>query len=179
MSVKIRMKRLGAAKRPFYRIVVADSRRSTRGRFIEELGFYNPISNPRMFSVDADKANAWMSDGARPSKTVARLFKEYGVYDAEGLVQKGLDEESRRAVQEAKEKERAKREAEEEKIQQEEIAKEQAAAEKAAAEAAAAEEAAKAEEAEEAEEENEAEAEEASADEGEEKEEAPAEDSEN
>lgn len=138
MSVKIRMKRLGAAKKPFYRIVVADSRRSTRGRFIEEIGYYNPISNPRMFSVDADKAKAWMADGARPSETVAKLFKEYGVYDAEGMVQEGIDEASRRAVQEAKAKERAKRDEEEEKAEQEALAKEQAEAEKAAAEAAAA-----------------------------------------
>lgn len=137
MSVKIRMKRLGAAKKPFYRIVVADSRRSTRGRFIEEIGYYNPIANPRMFSVDADKAKAWMADGARPSQTVSKLFKEYGVYEAEGMVQEGLDEASRRAVQEARAKERAKLDEEAEKAEQEALAKEQAALEKAAAEAAA------------------------------------------
>lgn len=136
MSVKIRMKRLGAAKKPFYRIVVADSRRSTLGRFIEEIGYYNPIANPRMFSVDADKAKAWMADGARPSQTVSKLFKEYGVYEAEGMVQEGLDEASRRAVQEARAKERAKLDEEAEKAEQEALAKEQAAAEKAAAEEA-------------------------------------------
>ncbi len=89
MSVKIRMKRIGATKRPFYRIVVADSRRATDGRFIEELGFYNPISDPRMFRIDADKVKSWIANGAQPSKTCDRLFKEYKVYESEGLVEDG------------------------------------------------------------------------------------------
>ncbi len=89
MSVKIRMKRIGATKRPFYRIVVADSRRATNGRFIEELGFYNPISDPRMFRIDADKVKNWIANGAQPSKTCDRLFKEYKVYDSQGLVEDG------------------------------------------------------------------------------------------
>lgn len=93
MAVKIRMKRLGAKKSPFYRIVVADSRRARNGRFIEEIGFYNPISEPRMFRVDADKVKTWISNGAQPSDTVKRLFREYGVMEAEGVVAKGLSTE--------------------------------------------------------------------------------------
>lgn len=95
MSVKIRMKRLGAKKKPFYRIVVADSRRARNGRFIEELGFYNPVSEPRMFRVDADKAKEWIGNGAQPSETVAKLFKEYGVFDTEGVVAIGIEEQKK------------------------------------------------------------------------------------
>lgn len=95
MSVKIRMKRIGASKRPFYRIVVADSRRATNGRFIEELGFYNPISDPRMFRIDADKVKAWIANGAQPSKTCNRLFKEFKVYDSEGLVEEGCSNQAK------------------------------------------------------------------------------------
>lgn len=95
MAVKIRMKRLGAKKAPFYRIVVADSRRARNGRFIEEIGFYNPVSEPRMFRVDADKVKAWMANGAQPSDTIKRLFREYGVMEAEGVVASGLSTESK------------------------------------------------------------------------------------
>ncbi|MBY0584354.1 30S ribosomal protein S16 [Murdochiella sp. Marseille-P8839] len=93
MAVKIRMKRLGAKKAPFYRIVVADSRRARNGRFIEEIGFYNPVSEPRMFRVDADKVKAWIANGAQPSDTIKRLFREYGVMEAEGVVASGLSTE--------------------------------------------------------------------------------------
>lgn len=82
MSVKIRLKRMGAKKSPFYRIVVADSRRARDGKFIEELGYYNPLTNPKTVKVDAEKANAWIATGAKPSDTVNRLFKENGVYEA-------------------------------------------------------------------------------------------------
>lgn len=95
MAVKIRMKRLGAKKAPFYRIVVADSRRARNGRFIEELGFYNPISEPRMFRIDADKVKYWVSNGAQESETVKRLFKEYGVFEAEGTLSFGISEEKK------------------------------------------------------------------------------------
>ena len=81
MAVKIRMKRIGAKKKPFYRIVVADSRAPRDGRFIEEIGYYNPISNPKVFKVDAEKAMKWMQTGAKPTETVARLFKVYNVAD--------------------------------------------------------------------------------------------------
>lgn len=81
MAVKIRMKRIGAKKKPFYRIVVADSRAPRDGRFIEEIGYYNPISNPKVFKVDAEKAMKWIQTGAKPTETVARLFKVYNVAD--------------------------------------------------------------------------------------------------
>lgn len=82
MAVKIRMKRIGSKKRPFYRIVVADSRAPRDGRFIEELGYYNPLSNPKVFKVDAEKAEKWMATGAKPTETVAKLFKSYNVSEA-------------------------------------------------------------------------------------------------
>lgn len=91
MAVKIRMKRLGTKKRPFYRIVVADSRRARDGRFIDQLGFYNPVSEPKMFRVDADKAKQWIKDGAQPSDTVSRLFREYEVLTNEGVILSGVD----------------------------------------------------------------------------------------
>ena len=90
--VKIRMKRMGSKKRPFYRIVVADSRRARDGRFIEELGYYNPVSEPKQFKVDSKKAKDWIFKGAQPSTTIKRLFKEYGVLedDAEDIVEVNL-----------------------------------------------------------------------------------------
>lgn len=79
MAVKIRMKRLGAKKRPFYRIVVADSRAPRDGRFIEEIGYYNPISEPKMFKVDQEKVSSWIANGAKPTETVAKLFKKFEI----------------------------------------------------------------------------------------------------
>ncbi len=81
MAVKIRMKRLGAKKKPFYRIVVADSRSPRDGRFIEEIGYYNPVSTPKEFKVDAEKAAKWIQTGAKPTETVAKLFKEHNVLE--------------------------------------------------------------------------------------------------
>ena len=81
MAVKIRLKRIGAKKKPFYRIVVADSRSPRDGKFIEEIGTYNPVTEPKQFSVDAEKALKWLSNGAKPTDTVERLFKNNGVYD--------------------------------------------------------------------------------------------------
>ncbi|HCX65012.1 MAG TPA: 30S ribosomal protein S16 [Eubacteriaceae bacterium] len=81
MSVKIRMKRIGAKKKPFYRIVVADSRAPRDGKFIEELGYYNPVSEPVEFKVDSEKAQKWLKDGAQPSDTVKALFKKNGVIE--------------------------------------------------------------------------------------------------
>lgn len=95
MAVKIRMRRLGAKKKPFYRIVVADSRRTRDGRFIEEIGFYNPVSEPKMFRVDADKAKEWIKNGAQLSDTVSRLFKEYEVLTTEGTVASGIEEQKK------------------------------------------------------------------------------------
>ena len=79
MAVKIRLKRMGAKKAPFYRIVVADSRSPRDGRFIEEIGYYNPMEEPKVVKVDADKAKDWISKGAKPTDTVKTLFKKHGV----------------------------------------------------------------------------------------------------
>lgn len=77
--VKIRLKRLGARKRPYYRLVVADSRSPRDGRFIEELGTYDPISNPATLRIDAEKVRAWMSRGAQPSDTARSLLEQQGI----------------------------------------------------------------------------------------------------
>ena len=77
--VKTRLRRMGAKKAPFYRIVVADSRFPRDGRFIEELGTYNPLKEPAEIKVDAEKAQAWIKDGAQPTDTVRSLLKKAGV----------------------------------------------------------------------------------------------------
>ncbi len=81
MAVKIRLKRMGTKKVPFFRIVVADSRAPRDGRFIEELGYYNPLTEPKLVKVDNEKALEWINKGAKPSITVERLFKDNGVFD--------------------------------------------------------------------------------------------------
>ncbi len=75
MAVRIRLKRMGAKKKPFYRIVVADSRCPRDGRFIEEIGYYNPTTKPTTFKVDAEKVQQWISKGAKPSDTVKALIE--------------------------------------------------------------------------------------------------------
>jgi small subunit ribosomal protein S16 len=80
MSVKIRLRRLGAKKRPFYRIVVADSRFARDGRFIENLGYYNPCVEPNELKIDSDRAVHWLSVGAQPTDTALALLKKNGVY---------------------------------------------------------------------------------------------------
>ena len=79
--VKIRLRRMGAKKAPFYRIVVADSRYPRDGRFIEELGYYDPMTEPATVKVDAEKAKEWMKNGAQPTDTVKALLKKNGVFD--------------------------------------------------------------------------------------------------
>ena len=81
MAVKIRLRRMGAKKAPFYRIVVADSRYPRDGRFIEEIGYYNPLTDPVTVKVDADKAKAWIANGAQPTDTVRSLLKKSNVID--------------------------------------------------------------------------------------------------
>ena len=76
MAVKIRLKRMGAKKSPFYRIVVADSRFPRDGRFIEEIGTYNPLTSPAEIKVDAEKATKWIKNGAQPTETVKALLKK-------------------------------------------------------------------------------------------------------
>lgn len=79
MAVRIRLKRFGAKKRPFYRIVVADSRSPRDGRFIDEIGYYNPIAEPAEIKIDVEKAKKWLSVGAQPSDTVKFLFRKEGI----------------------------------------------------------------------------------------------------
>lgn len=79
MAVKIRLRRMGAKKAPFYRIVVADSRYPRDGRFIEEIGYYNPLTEPAEVKIDAEKARKWMKNGAQPTDTVKALLKKNGV----------------------------------------------------------------------------------------------------
>jgi small subunit ribosomal protein S16 len=82
MAVRIRLTRVGATKQPSYRVVVTDSRSARDSRSIETLGHYNPRTEPVEFNVDAEKAKAWMAKGAKPSDTVARLFRNAGVLPA-------------------------------------------------------------------------------------------------
>jgi len=76
--VKIRLRRMGAKKAPFYRIVVADSRYPRDGRFIEEIGTYNPLTEPSTITVDVEKAQTWIKNGAQPTETVRSLLKKAG-----------------------------------------------------------------------------------------------------
>ena len=79
MAVKIRLRRMGAKKAPFYRIVVADSRFPRDGRFIEELGYYNPMKQPSDLKVNADKVKGWIKNGAQPTDTVKALLKKHEI----------------------------------------------------------------------------------------------------
>lgn len=74
--VKIRLRRMGAKKNPFYRVVVADSRFARDGRFIEEIGYYDPTVEPSVVKIDADKAKQWLANGAQPTDTVRDLLKK-------------------------------------------------------------------------------------------------------
>ena len=76
MAVKMRLRRMGAKKAPFYRVIVADSRSPRDGRFIEEIGYYNPLTNPAEIKIDAEKANKWLANGAQPTETVRSLLKK-------------------------------------------------------------------------------------------------------
>lgn len=78
MAVKIRLRRMGAKKKPFYRIVVADSRTARDGRFIEQIGYYDPTTNPPTMKVDAEKAKLWLGRGAQPSDTARSLLRRVG-----------------------------------------------------------------------------------------------------
>lgn len=81
MAVKIRLKRMGAKKKPFYRIVVADSRSPRDGKFLEEIGFYNPVVEPKEIRIDDEKAVKWLNNGAKPTDTVNTLFKNNGILE--------------------------------------------------------------------------------------------------
>ncbi|MGM8364164.1 30S ribosomal protein S16 [Virgibacillus sp. W0181] len=90
MAVKIRLKRMGSKRNPFYRIVVADSRFPRNGRAIEQIGTYNPVVNPVEVKIDEEKALNWMSKGAKPSDTVRNLFS------TEGIMKKFHDEKNQK-----------------------------------------------------------------------------------
>ena len=153
MALKIRMSRGGAKKRPFYRIVVADSRMPRDGRYIEKLGTYNPLlpkDHDDRLTLDLDRAKHWISQGAKPSDRIARFLDDAGLWKREARnnpqkakpgvkAQERLEaaEEAKRAAEEAA----AEEVAAEEEAPAEEAAAEEAAAEEAAAEEAAAEEA--------------------------------------
>ena len=79
MAVKIRLRRMGAKKAPFYRVVVADSRYPRDGRFIEEIGYFNPMTEPAEIKIDADKAKKWIGNGAQPTDTVIALLKKENI----------------------------------------------------------------------------------------------------
>ena len=79
MAVKIRLKRMGQKKRPFYRVVVADSRSPRDGKFIEEIGTYNPVSEPKECKIDNEKAKKWIKNGAKPTSIVEKLFNDNNV----------------------------------------------------------------------------------------------------
>ena len=79
--VKIRLRRMGSKKNAFYRIVVADSRSPRDGRFIEEIGYYNPLTDPADVKIDGDKAKAWIANGAQPTDTVCAILKKNGIID--------------------------------------------------------------------------------------------------
>ena len=79
MAVKIRLRRMGSKKAPFYRIIVADSRAPRDGKFIEEIGYYNPLTDPIDFKVNEEKATKWIADGAQPTDVIKRLFTNAGV----------------------------------------------------------------------------------------------------
>ena len=81
MAVKIRLRRMGATKAPFYRVIVADSRSPRDGRFIEEIGYYNPLTTPADIKIDSDKAKTWIANGAPPTETVRALLKKNGIID--------------------------------------------------------------------------------------------------
>ena len=79
MAVKLRLKRMGSKKKPFYRIVAADSRSPRDGRFIEEVGYYNPVQSPAEVKIDEDKALTWLNNGAIPTDTVRDIFGKQGI----------------------------------------------------------------------------------------------------
>ena len=81
MAVKIRLKRIGAKKAPHYRVVVADERSPRDGKFIAEIGHYNPLTDPAQISIDAEAAKKWLANGAQPTDTVRALLKKSGITD--------------------------------------------------------------------------------------------------
>ena len=81
MAVKMRLTRIGKKKAPFYRVVIADARAPRDGRFVEEIGYYNPLTEPAEIKIDAEKAKQWIKNGAQPTDTVKALLKKSGIVD--------------------------------------------------------------------------------------------------
>ena len=79
MAVKIRLRRMGTHKRPFYRVIVADARSPRNGRFIEEIGYYNSLTEPKQVKIDEEKAIKWLATGAQPTEVVKKLFAANGI----------------------------------------------------------------------------------------------------
>ena len=79
MAVKMRLRRMGQKKAPFYRVIVADERSPRDGKFIDEIGYYNPLTNPAEVKIDAEKAQKWIANGAQPTETVKSLLKKSGI----------------------------------------------------------------------------------------------------
>lgn len=79
--VKLRLTRMGAKKAPFYRIVAMDSRKARDGKYIDQIGYYNPVSTPKQIVIDAEKAKAWLAKGAQPTETVLGLFISQGIVE--------------------------------------------------------------------------------------------------
>lgn len=91
MAVTIRLRRMGAKKRPMYRFVAIDSRRAREGRFVDMLGHYNPIVRPATISIDEEKVFRWLKEGATPSETVHTLFSQIGINEKWELLKQGKD----------------------------------------------------------------------------------------
>jgi len=91
MAVKIRLTRMGAKKKPFYRIVIADSKNPRDGRAIQEIGYYDPTTEPAVLKVDAEAAKNWLSKGAQPTETVRSLLKRAGVIPKTTFVKKAAE----------------------------------------------------------------------------------------
>lgn len=89
--VRIRLRRMGAKKAPFYRVVVADSRSPRDGRFIEEIGYYNPTKNPPILHIESERAREWLRRGAKPSDTVRVLLQKAGVLEPNPLARQGAE----------------------------------------------------------------------------------------
>lgn len=90
MAVKIRLKKMGSKKRPFYRLIAADSRSPRDGRFIETLGYYNPMADPPEIQIDEDKVYKWLNQGAKPTDNAANILKEKGLLERWQLLKQGV-----------------------------------------------------------------------------------------
>jgi small subunit ribosomal protein S16 len=84
--VKMRLRRMGKTKQPSYRVVIADSRSPRDGKFIEIIGHYNPVQQPKLLEIKADRARYWLESGAQPSNTVVRLLKQVNILDSDGRI---------------------------------------------------------------------------------------------